>query len=346
MSMASSGSATGMAGPLVPSLTVTPPSATGTGSRRSSVWEGPRRPSAWERRSSVFVDAVVAEDLVACHDEDAGATTLVHKQQVGIYGWRKRCLYLLVTLLFAMVIMNVALTVWVLRVLDFSLDGMGRLRIVERGVRLEGEAEFLNSLYAAQIRSRREQPLNIESSKNITLNARNNQGQISNRLFIGNSIVEAFADEFRVRDSRGKLLFRAADDEVTVAADSLKVTGPGGVRFDGSVQTPLVRSETFKQLKLESPTRRLKVEAPQGVLVESKAGDISVACHRNLTLQSRQGEIFLDSERIVFQNLKTPLPALSGSPYKNVFQLCVCQTGVLFLSEPDGQCRADDSVCK
>lgn len=41
--------------------------------------------------------------------------------QVGIYGWRKRCLYLLVTLLFAMVIMNVALTVWVLRVLDFSL---------------------------------------------------------------------------------------------------------------------------------------------------------------------------------------------------------------------------------
>ncbi|KAH6937668.1 hypothetical protein HPB50_003563 [Hyalomma asiaticum] len=336
--MASSGSA--VAGPLVPSLTVTPASATGTGSRRSSVWEGPRRPSAWDRRSSVFVDAVVAEDLVACHDEDAAATALVHKQQVGIYGWRKRCLYLLVTLLFAMVIMNVALTVWVLRVLDFSLDGMGRLRIVERGVRLEGEAEFLNSLYAAQIRSRRVSPLYYLILTFVT------QCVLTVMCITGNSIVEAFADEFRVRDSRGKLLFRAADDEVTVAADSLKVTGPGGVRFDGSVQTPLVRSETFKQLKLESPTRRLKVEAPQGVLVESKAGDISVACHRNLTLQSRQGEIFLDSERIVFQNLKTPLPALSGSPYKNVFQLCVCQTGVLFLSEPDGQCRADDSVCK
>lgn len=337
------------AGSLVPALTVTPapgvPSA--PGSRRPSVWEGPRRPSAWDqRRSSVFVDAVVAEDLVACHDEDASAAAFVQKQQVGIYGWRKRCLYLLVTLLFAMVIMNVALTVWVLRVLDFSLDGMGRLRIVESGVRLEGEAEFLHSLYAAQIRSRREQPLNIESSKNITLNARNKQGQISNRLFIGNSIVEAFADEFRVRNSKGKLLFRAADDEVTVAADSLKVTGPGGVRFDGSVQTPLVRAETFKQLKLESPTRRLVVEGPQGVLIESKAGDISVACHRNLTLQSNQGEIFLDSERLVFQNLKTPLPALSGSPYKNVYQLCVCQTGVLFLSDPDGHCRADDSVCK
>ncbi|XP_077555731.1 zeta-sarcoglycan-like [Haemaphysalis longicornis] len=337
------------AGSLVPALTVTPapgvPSA--PGSRRPSVWEGPRRPSAWDqRRSSVFVDAVVAEDLVACHDEDASAAAFVQKQQVGIYGWRKRCLYLLVTLLFAMVIMNVALTVWVLRVLDFSLDGMGRLRIVENGVRLEGEAEFLHSLYAAQIRSRREQPLNIESSKNITLNARNKQGQISNRLFIGNSIVEAFADEFRVRNSKGKLLFRAADDEVTVAADSLKVTGPGGVRFDGSVQTPLIRAETFKQLKLESPTRRLVVQGPQGVLVESKAGDISVACHRNLTLQSNQGEIFLDSERLVFQNLKTPLPALSGSPYKNVYQLCVCQTGVLFLSDPDGHCRADDSVCK
>lgn len=315
--------------------------------RRPSAWEGPRRASAWDhRRPSAFPDAVAAEDLVACHNEDATPAWADHRHQVGIYGWRKRCLYLLVVVLLAMVVMNIALTVWVLRVLDFSLDGMGRLRVVDSGLRLDGEAEFLNSLFAAQIRSRKDQPLKIESSRNITLNARNRQGRIINRLLIGNSMVEAFAEEFLVRNPQGKLLFRAADGEVSVAADALRVTGPGGVRFDGSVQTPLVRAETFQHLRLESPTRTLAVQAPQGVLVESRAGDISVSCHRNLTLKAKEGEIVLDSERIVFQNLKTTLPAVSGLPYKNVYQLCVCQNGALFMYHAEGHCQADDTVCK
>lgn len=41
--------------------------------------------------------------------------------KVGIYGWRKRCLYLLVLLLLCTVIINFALTVWILRVMDFSV---------------------------------------------------------------------------------------------------------------------------------------------------------------------------------------------------------------------------------
>lgn len=40
--------------------------------------------------------------------------------QVGIYGWRKRCLYLLIMGLLVMVIVNLALTLWVLKVMEFS----------------------------------------------------------------------------------------------------------------------------------------------------------------------------------------------------------------------------------
>ncbi|CAN7995520.1 unnamed protein product, partial [Ixodes hexagonus] len=225
-------------------------------------------------------------------------------------------------------------------------DGMGRLRIVEGGVQLNGDADILRTLYATRVQSRREDPLKIESPRNITMNARDKGGRISNRLFVGNSIVEAFAEEFLVRNTEGKLLFRAADGEVAVAADTLRVTGPGGVRFDGSVQTPLVRAETFQQLMLESPTRRLVVQGPQGVLVESRAGDIGVSCHRNLTLKSKEGEIVLDSDRVVLPNLRTALPASSGSPYQNVYQICVCQSGTLFLSRAEGQCQADEFVCK
>lgn len=44
-----------------------------------------------------------------------------YHQPVGIYGWRKRCLYALILFLMIVVIMNLALTVWILRVLDFSI---------------------------------------------------------------------------------------------------------------------------------------------------------------------------------------------------------------------------------
>lgn len=40
--------------------------------------------------------------------------------KIGIYGWRKRCLYVLILGLLIMVIINLALTLWVLKVMEFS----------------------------------------------------------------------------------------------------------------------------------------------------------------------------------------------------------------------------------
>lgn len=40
--------------------------------------------------------------------------------KIGIYGWRKRCLYILILGLLVMVIINLALTLWVLKVMEFS----------------------------------------------------------------------------------------------------------------------------------------------------------------------------------------------------------------------------------
>lgn len=40
--------------------------------------------------------------------------------RVGIYGWRKRCLYLLILVLLLMIIINFSLTLWVLKVMEFS----------------------------------------------------------------------------------------------------------------------------------------------------------------------------------------------------------------------------------
>ena len=44
--------------------------------------------------------------------------TIIYK--IGIYGWRKRCLYCFVLLLMITAIVNLALTIWILKVMDFS----------------------------------------------------------------------------------------------------------------------------------------------------------------------------------------------------------------------------------
>lgn len=41
-------------------------------------------------------------------------------QHVGIYGWRKRCLYALVLALLAIVIVNFALTLWLIKTMEFN----------------------------------------------------------------------------------------------------------------------------------------------------------------------------------------------------------------------------------
>lgn len=43
-----------------------------------------------------------------------------HAYKIGIYGWRKRCLYLFVLLLIIILVVNFALTIWILRVMWFN----------------------------------------------------------------------------------------------------------------------------------------------------------------------------------------------------------------------------------
>jgi len=57
-----------------------------------------------------------------------------HNFHIGIYGWRKRCLYVLILGLLVMVIVNLALTLWVLKVMEFSSvsDQVSQYRLIFR----------------------------------------------------------------------------------------------------------------------------------------------------------------------------------------------------------------------
>ncbi|XP_049865028.1 zeta-sarcoglycan-like [Pectinophora gossypiella] len=274
--------------------------------------------------------------------------------KVGIYGWRKKCLYILVMSLMLMMIINLALTLWVLKVLDFNSEGMGQLRIVPGGLQLLGQALVLDSLFTSSIKSRRGQPISIESSRNFSVSTRDSHGMLQSRLFLGHDRLEVNAGRLEVRDSRGALILGAGQDSVTVGADTLVVASPAGATFHTAAQTPLVRAPPSKQLVLESPTRSLDMHAAQSIALESRAGDISASCLSTFRLKSTAGAIRLDAPSIYMPKLKSALPLPPSTPHshdphhQNIYQLCACANGKLFLAPPHGACaaREESLICR
>lgn len=58
-----------------------------------------------------------ATDEVDWNNQDPA--TVIYK--IGIYGWRKRCIYFLILLIMVVTIVNLSLVIWVMRVMDFNL---------------------------------------------------------------------------------------------------------------------------------------------------------------------------------------------------------------------------------
>ncbi|XP_043468420.1 zeta-sarcoglycan [Leptopilina heterotoma] len=283
--------------------------------------------------------------------------------RLGVYGWRKRCLYSLVVGLMIIVILNLALTLWLLKVMEFSFEGIGSLKVVPGGIELRGQAAILDALIASSVRSRRGRNLVLESWGNFTASARSEDGRVLARFTLNEDRVDCVTRGFRITDPRGGLLFSADRERVVVGAETLRVTGVGGAIFKGSVQTPLVSAESGHNLRLESATRSLKIDAPQRVVLESFGGEISVTCLLDMQLQSIEGAIRFESKSVFLKGLKTAVPIQSytsreqqqqyssrSSSHQSqrestIYQLCACASGKLFLASPEGVCQADKAVC-
>nr|XP_009684864.1 PREDICTED: gamma-sarcoglycan isoform X3 [Struthio camelus australis] len=254
--------------------------------------------------------------------------------KIGIYGWRKRCLYLFVLLLLIILVVNFALTIWILKVMWFSPTGMGHLRVTKEGLRLEGESEFLFPLYAKEIHSRvvcvlenqkwdntgctrlkswhedvgeQDSSLLLQSTHNVTVNARNSNGEVTGRLNVG----------------------------------------PEGALFEHSVETPLVKAEAFKQLRLESPTRSLSMDAPRGINIKAQAGNIEALSQMDIKLHSSDGVLLLDAETVRLPKLPEGTRGGSGIS-QGLYEICVCPDGKLYLSVAGvgSTCQEYSRVCQ
>uniref|UniRef100_A0A8C3X905 Gamma-sarcoglycan n=1 Tax=Catagonus wagneri TaxID=51154 RepID=A0A8C3X905_9CETA len=250
--------------------------------------------------------------------------------KIGIYGWRKRCLYLFVLLLLIILLVNLALTIWILRVMWFSPTGMGYLQVTQEGLHLEGDSEFLFPLYAKEIHSRVDSPLLLQSTQNVTVNARNAEGEVTGRLTVGPQVVEVQSRQFQVNSKDGKPLFTADEKEVRVGTDKLRVTGPEGALFEHSVETPLVRPDPLQDLRLESPTRSLSMDAPKGVHIQAHAGSIAALSQMDVVLHSSDGPLVLDAEAVCLPKLAQGTQGPSGP--QGLYEVCACADGRLYLA--------------
>ncbi|XP_067222355.1 gamma-sarcoglycan isoform X1 [Chanodichthys erythropterus] len=278
---------------------------------------------------------MVREQYLTTTDE-SGALSSVSEYiyMIGIYGWRKRCLYLFVLLLLIILVVNFALTIWILRVMWFNTEGMGYLQVNADGLRLEGESDFLFPLYAQEIHSREDSALLLHSSENVTLNARNANGDVTGSLSVGPSQAEGFGRHFNISSNHDENLFYADGNGAVVGKGKLRVTGPEGAVFEHSVRTPLVKAVLNKELKLESPTRSLSMDAPKGVHVKALAGNVDVTAHFNILLHSTTGLLVLDAESVRLPTLPVGKARTSGDSQGmyDMFEVCVCPSGKLFLS--------------
>ncbi|XP_066572557.1 delta-sarcoglycan isoform X3 [Amia ocellicauda] len=247
------------------------------------------------------------------HRNNVQSSEEPHVYKVGIYGWRKRCLYFFVLLLMVLILVNLALTIWILKVMNFTIGS----------------------------------PLFLQSSKNVSVNILNGKNQAVSQLVTGSNGVEARSKLLEIKSNTGKLLFSADDQEVVVGAERLRVLGAEGAVFSNSVETPQVRAEPFKELRLESPTRSLFMEAPKGVHILAEAGNIQATCRSEMRLESKDGEITLDASKIKLPKLPQGTYSTAAGTRQKVYEVCVCPNGRLFLSQAGtgSTCQISTSVC-
>lgn len=338
---------------------------------------------------------------------DSGSATIVvgkHNVRVATSGWRRRCLYTLLLALLALSVVNLSLTLWILKTVYFNVEGMGSLHVVTGGVEMAGASDLSAKLTAGRIVSRTKEDLSISGYYNLTVYTATENVSDSTFLTLGVDDVVAGAKTLTVQDNEGHTLFETGPEGTAVGAETLTVTGSDGATFSGSVETPLLFAEDIHELRVESVTRDVRVEASEEARVEARDGDITTASLHDISLVSRQGVIHFDNpfismprlpvhgdEAILKEGLQeeegeeekeggeaaspgpttttvmptesqvrpprpdalpaptTPLPPATPAQQSGeveVFEVCVCPNGKLFVVAVGFVCVTDEVVCR
>jgi len=265
---------------------------------------------------------------------------------IGIFGWRKRCLYLMILFVLMMAMLNMTLIVWIMRTQDFGMNGLGKLYITTNGIIVEEVSEFLASLQAKQVQSGR--PLHITSRNNVSLTSFDQYNNIVGQVILAANHVILKNKELRIEDHKGRTLLHANDRMVSLDIPNIEVSVPEGVKVPRHMKVSGIRNDD-KDLSLQSQHMKVKVKAREKLFISSHGADVMLQSLNDVTLKSKKGKIDLDAGRIRVLNMQqsTIVDDHLSDVYQGVKEVCVCPDGSLFLAPTHKmyQCKVNFKLC-
>ncbi|EGD81018.1 hypothetical protein PTSG_10961 [Salpingoeca rosetta] len=251
--------------------------------------------------------------------------------RVGIYGWRKYCLYLSVLLLVCLSIINLGMLVFIFRVMDLNEDSAGPLHFQDQRLLVRGRAEFTNGILASNISGFDNSTLLVESNQQIILRSFEPVGNDRSELVMDGVAVDVGARTFDL-SFMGDTYFSTSQAETRITSNDVVVHTDTGMRVRGVVQTSTIANsyEDAEGLTLRSVGQELLLTATENVTLESTTNNVNINAFQGVHLEAEQGDIVLSADNLELQNLPT-----AAGP-SNAFALCLCTSGRLF--------RVDSSI--
>lgn len=260
--------------------------------------------------------------------EDKVQGRLVH-QRVGL------CSLLL--LLALLVFINLGLTLWLLATLHLDMEGSGPVSYVPGGLRVEGLTQVEGELVTSRLTSRADQ-LRLVGAKQVVFSSQEAEFRLKHN-------TELRAPSFTISDSESSPLLSISSSGVTLGRGRLTAHSAA---LGEVLQAGKVKSRVGRPLTLESPTGLVELLGPSSTHLSSERGNVSLRARNGIKLQATEGQLLLDSSRVLLPSL--PLATTTSSPTSSlrdsaVYQVCVCTSGRLFLSPATASCLARPSIC-
>uniref|UniRef100_T1JQS3 Gamma-sarcoglycan n=1 Tax=Tetranychus urticae TaxID=32264 RepID=T1JQS3_TETUR len=265
---------------------------------------------------------------------------------IGIYGWRRRFLYGLIIIISLFVVINAALTIWIVRLLNFQLDRIGKIILTDDGIIIDGKAFARDTLTARYIKSVKDSSLRIIAPENLDLEStgdKSTDGNLVNLLSLKNGSINAWVNGMTIKTRDNKPLITVNDSALTLYSTKLRINSDYGIQFNNSIQSPLILSDPFHDLELQSKTRAVQISAATEVNLNS-GKSMNLISRKDTRFMSKSGKIILDSDKIELKNLRLGIPLKSMESDPGVYQVCVCNNGRLFMALPRESCTFDVNV--
>eukprot|EP01147_Barroeca_monosierra_P001110 gene1110-4338_t len=243
--------------------------------------------------------------------------------RIGIYGWRKYCLYLMVLLLVTLAIINLGMLVFVFRVLNLDEDSAGPLHFHSDRLLVRGRAEFTQGILTSKISGFDNATLRVETNQQIILKAVKDT--------TGGSTFIIDGTELRLGTPRFSLshenetYFSSTTERTEISSNEVKVDASAGMRVSGTIQTSHI-SNSFEDgagLTLESVGQQLHLAGSENVTLESETNSVKINALQGINLNAEQGNVIFRSQNLQLRDL----PTEGAGP---TYFLCMCNNGRLF----------------